>query len=57
MIQKFMIQALFSTLILCFCIFQLGKTNVQDSDKSYYWSVVMAVTGYWLPSPKEPDMD
>ncbi len=52
-----MIQALFSTLILCFCIFQLGKTNVQDSDKSYYWSVVMAVTGYWLPSPKEPDID
>ena len=49
---KFLIQAAFSTLILCFCIYQLSLNQKgRRINESLYSSILSGIIGYWLPSP------
>ena len=49
---KFIIQGVFSTLILGFCIFQLSSYEKgKRVNESLYSSILSGIMGYWLPSP------
>lgn len=49
---KFAIQAIFSSVILVFCLYQLGSQGRgKRVNESLYSSILSGIAGYWLPSP------
>jgi hypothetical protein len=46
---KFVIQTVFSTIILLFCLCQLSMGN--SKNEAIYWSGVTGILGLWIPSP------
>jgi hypothetical protein len=47
---KFVIQFVFSSMILGFCIFQLIN-NDRNKNESLYWSYLTGILTWWMPSP------
>ncbi len=47
---KFMIQFVFSSVILGFCIFQLTNGD-RNKNESLYWSYLTGIVAWWMPSP------
>jgi len=53
--SQFIVQTLFSALILFFCILKLSISNSMDAgEKTIYFSLISGIIGYWLPAPKLP---
>ncbi len=48
---RFVVQVIFSGIILCFCFFQLSNTSVKDKNDALYWSCVSGILALWMPSP------
>lgn len=48
---SFVIQAVFSSAILFFCLFSIYSKDLKDS--SAYWSMAGSILAYWLPSPAQ----
>jgi hypothetical protein len=47
---KFCMQAIFSTIVLGLCVFQIG--SIRDKENiALYWGGLSSVLAYWLPSP------
>jgi hypothetical protein len=58
---KFVIQFVFSSMILGFCIFQLTSGDRNSKNESLYWSYLTGIVAWWMPSPaigrgKPPDL-
>lgn len=47
---KFVIQVVFSSMILGFCIFQLTSGD-RNKNESLYWSYLTGIVAWWMPSP------
>jgi hypothetical protein len=47
---KFVIQFVFSSMILGFCIFQLTHGD-RNKNESLYWSYLTGIVAWWMPSP------
>ncbi|MGG6263440.1 hypothetical protein ACQ4M3_03670 [Leptolyngbya sp. AN03gr2] len=43
-------QVVFSSIILCFCLFKLSNPNDSQSS-ALYWGGVTSVLAWWMPSP------
>jgi hypothetical protein len=48
---KFVIQFIFSSMILGFCIFQLTHPERNSKNESLYWSYLTGIVAWWMPSP------
>jgi hypothetical protein len=47
---RFVIQVVFSSIILGFCIFQLSSGD-RNKNESLYWSYLTGIVAWWMPSP------
>jgi hypothetical protein len=48
---KFLIQFLFSAIILGFCLFQIVERDRDDPNNPLYWSCITGILALWMPSP------
>lgn len=48
---RFVVQVIFSGIILCFCFFQLTRGDEKDKNDALYWSCVSGILALWMPSP------
>jgi hypothetical protein len=48
---RFVIQVVFSSIILGFCIFQLSNGDRNSKNEALYWSYLTGIVAWWMPSP------
>jgi hypothetical protein len=48
---RFVVQVIFSAVILCFCFYQLTRGAEKDKNDALYWSCVSGILALWMPSP------
>jgi hypothetical protein len=48
---RFVVQVVFSTIILGFSIFQLSTNDGKDTNQAVYWSCISGILALWMPSP------
>ncbi len=48
---RFLIQFVFSTIILVFCVIKLSLPNKDHQDNAIYWGGVTSILALWMPSP------
>jgi len=48
---RFLFQAVFSTLILIFCLYQLYISKGEGKNDTVYWGGVTGILALWMPSP------
>lgn len=48
--MRFYVQVVFSSIVLCFCLFKLMSPNDNQSNV-LYWSGVTSILAWWMPSP------
>jgi Ni,Fe-hydrogenase III large subunit len=52
------IQVVFSSVILLFCLFQLARTDIEEEKRNaaLYWSCVTGILALWMPSPSSKNL-
>jgi hypothetical protein len=50
---KLIFQCIFSSLVLCFCMFQLsiGGRDGTGTNNALYWGGITSILAWWMPSP------
>lgn len=51
---RFVIQIVFSTIILLFCLNKLFVSSDNNRNNAIYWSGVTGILALWMPSPSSP---
>lgn len=54
---KFIIQVLFSSVVIGLCVFKLADPKTSESQNALYWGGLLGIIGYWLPSPGDSQQD